>query len=145
MTEQVAAKEASAPDQSPFGISGLACTLVQGRRLLQSTLVILGLTIASQTSSATPVSPAVKEQCGAEIRSKCLRPWRLTPDAIATCVDGNKSTLSPTCQAFWVTAHMCQLEMKQVCDGLNPLTIKSCFRDSGQKFSPTCRETLGIQ
>jgi hypothetical protein len=146
MTERTAfRKEISAPAQSMVGTKRLSSTLVPSRRFLQSTMLILGLTVASQTSSATPLSPAVKEQCGAEIRSKCLRPWRLTPDAISACVEENKSTLSPTCQAFWVTAHMCQVEMKQVCNGLNPLTIKSCYRNFGQRFSSTCRETLGIR
>ncbi|BCH62356.1 hypothetical protein RvVAR0630_pl04980 (plasmid) [Agrobacterium vitis] len=143
MTEQTAfQKEMSRPAQSVFGIERLSSTLVLGKRLLQSISVILGLTGASQTILAAPLSPAVKEQCGAEIRSKCLRPWRLTPDAISTCVEENKASLSPTCQAFWVTAHMCQVEMKQVCNGLNPLTIKGCLRNSRQKFSLTCQETL---
>jgi hypothetical protein len=146
MTERNAFQiEMSAPAEGLFGMAPLARTLVPGKRLLQSTMLILGLTVASQTSSAAPLSPAVKEQCGAEIRSKCLRPWRLTPDAISACVEENKSTLSPTCQAFWITAHMCQVEMKQVCNGLNPLTIKSCFRNFGQRFSLTCQETLGIR
>jgi hypothetical protein len=111
-------------------------------------LISLSMIIVLASSAgawAAPLSPAVKDQCGAEIRSKCLRPWRLTPDAITMCVEKNKTTLSPTCQAFWVTAHMCQLEMKTVCNGLNPLTIKSCLRNLRQQFSPLCQETLDIE
>lgn len=146
MTEHTAFRnKTSTPAPSLLILKRLASMFVPGKRLLQSMSVILGLTVASQSIMASPLSPAVKEQCGVEIRLKCLRPWRLTPDAISTCVEENKSTLSPTCQSFWVIAHMCQVEMKQVCNGLNPLTIKSCFRNSGLKFSPTCRETLGIR
>jgi hypothetical protein len=138
-------KEVSATAQSLSTLPRTTTFIVIGRRLVQGLVVILGLTVVFETTLAAPLSPAVKEQCGAEIRSKCLRPWRLTPDAISTCVEENKSSLSPVCQAFWVTAHMCQVEMRQVCNGLNPLTIKSCFRNSAQEFSSTCRETLGIR
>lgn len=110
------------------------------------TALILTVSMASSaTTGAAPLSAAVKQQCGAEIRSRCLRPWRLTPDAITACVEKNKTTLSPTCKAFWITAHMCQLEMKRICNGLNPLTIKSCLRGSRQAFSPVCQETLDLQ
>ncbi|SDB69675.1 hypothetical protein SAMN03159422_03550 [Agrobacterium fabrum] len=39
---------------------------------------------------------------------------------------------------------MCQAEMKNICGGLNPLTIKSCLRDSIQEFSKTCQDTLDL-
>lgn len=107
--------------------------------------VLIGLVAVSPQVAMAAPSPAAKDSCGKEIRSICLRPWRLTPDAISECVEENRSRLSPACQDFWTVAHMCQLEMKQVCGGLNPLTIKSCLRNSRDKFSPTCRETLDIR
>jgi hypothetical protein len=116
------------------------------RRLLLRTLVVVAVAfMSSQVAIAAAPSPAVKEACGAEIRSFCLRPWRLTVDSISRCVEENRSKLSPACQAFWETAHKCQLEMKDVCGGLFPLTIKRCLANSGDKFSRTCRETLGIK
>jgi hypothetical protein len=116
------------------------------RQLLHLTLLMMiGIFVSSQGAIAAPPSPAIKEACGAEIRSFCLRPWRLTPDSISRCVEENRSKLSPACQAFWETARMCQLEMKNVCGGLLPLTIKSCLANSGDKFSKTCRETLNVK
>jgi hypothetical protein len=101
--------------------------------------------MSSQAVFAAAPSPAVKKQCGAEIRSLCLQPWRLTPSSISKCVEDNRSKLSPVCQAFWETARMCQIEMKKVCGGLFPLTIKRCLANSGDQFSETCRETLDIK
>lgn len=124
------------PDNS-FGLAG---------RLLRLTLLMaIGILASSRVVNAASLSPTVKEACGAELRSLCLRPWRLTPDAISQCVEDNRSKLSPACQAFWKTAHMCQLEMKNVCGGLFPLTIKRCLAESGAKFSETCRETLNVK
>ena len=102
----------------------------------------LSLFISLQVAMAAAPSAAVKETCGAEIRSVCLRPWRLTPDAISACVEENASQLSPVCQAFWVTASMCQSEMREVCGGLNPFTIKSCLKDRKSDFSEVCQGTL---
>ncbi len=107
-----------------------------------SFVALVGLCISSHAIPAAVPSPEVKKTCGAEIRAMCLRPWRLTPDAISACVEENHSKLSPTCQAFWQTAHMCQLEMKNVCGGLNPFTIKSCLKNSRSQFSQTCQRTL---
>jgi hypothetical protein len=115
-----------------------------GRRVLISVMAA-SIVMSFQAAIAAAPSPAVKEACGAEIRSFCLRPWRLTSDSISRCVEENRSKLSPKCQAFWKTAHMCQLEMKNVCGGLFPLTIKHCLANSGDKFSETCRETLAIK
>jgi hypothetical protein len=109
------------------------------------TLLMIGILALSQVAIAAPLSPAVKEACGAELRSLCLRPWRLTPDSISSCVEENRSKLSPACQAFWETARLCQLEMKTICGGLFPLTIKRCLAHSGDKFSKACRETLNIK
>ncbi len=39
---------------------------------------------------------------------------------------------------------MCQAEMKNICGGLNPFTIKSCLRESVRKFSKTCQDTLDL-
>jgi hypothetical protein len=91
--------------------------------------------------SAHP-SPAVKKACGAELRAMCLRPWRLTPESIASCAEENRAQLSPACQAFWDTTRTCQLEIKTVCGGLFPLTIKRCLADSRDRFSQTCREAF---
>jgi len=102
------------------------------------------LALLLQAPLAAAPSEAVKQVCGAQIRSLCLRPWRFTPDAIASCVAQNRMQLSLECQGFWETAHMCQLEMAQVCGGLNPLTIKGCLANSRQAFSPVCQETLGL-
>ncbi|HXH47163.1 MAG TPA: hypothetical protein VNK51_25400 [Bradyrhizobium sp.] len=100
---------------------------------------------ASQAASAGAPVPEIKEQCAAEIRSFCLRPWRLTPDAIMECAQENRAKLSPACIGFLETAQMCQLEMKNVCGGLFPLTIKRCLANSADKFSERCRETLEIK
>ncbi|HEY8336203.1 MAG TPA: hypothetical protein VIQ05_20625 [Tardiphaga sp.] len=105
----------------------------------------IAILASSQVVNAAPSSPAVKQACGAELRSLCLRPWRLTPDAISQCVEDNRAKLSPVCQAFWETARLCQLEMKNVCGGLFPLTIKRCLAESGAEFSATCRETLNLK
>ena len=99
--------------------------------------------VVCQAASAAP-SPAVKEQCGAEIRSLCLRPWRITPGSIADCVAENRSDLTPVCQTFWDDAHRCQLEMQSVCGGLFPLTIKSCLSNSRAQFSPFCQDVLDL-
>lgn len=107
--------------------------------------VVSGLVgMCSQVALANSPSPAVKEACGAEIRSLCVRPWRLSPDSINQCARQNREKLSPACQIFWDTAQMCQAEMKNICGGLNPLTIKSCLRDSIQEFSKTCQDTLDL-
>lgn len=98
--------------------------------------------MCSQVAMANSPSPAVKEACGAEIRSLCVRPWRLSPDSISQCARQNREKLSPVCQIFWDTAQMCQAEMKNICGGLNPLTIKICLREFVHKFSKTCQDTL---
>lgn len=116
------------------------------RQLLNAAFILtVSVFVSSRAILAAAPSPAVKEACGAEIRSLCLRPWRLTPDAISRCIEENRSKLSPACQAFWETARICQLEMRNVCGGLNPFTIKSCLKNSGHKFSQTCQETLNIK
>ncbi|MBA68584.1 MAG: hypothetical protein CML30_06885 [Rhizobiales bacterium] len=119
---------------------------IAGRRFTWSRAFIaaLSLFISLQAAMAAAPSAAVKETCGAEIRSVCLRPWRLTPDAISACVEENSSKLSPVCQAFWVTASMCQSEMREVCGGLNPFTIKSCLKTRKHEFSQLCQDTLNI-
>ncbi|MGK6316732.1 hypothetical protein [Neorhizobium sp. DT-125] len=123
----------------------MSMSLTSVRDLCTHAAVLLGiLLMSSQSVVAAPPSPQVKEICGAKMRSLCLRPWRLTPDAISNCMEENKSKLSPECQAFWVTAHICQQEMKQICGGLNPLTIKSCLKNSRDKFSQMCQETLKV-
>ena len=114
-------------------------------RQLLAAAVATGILVSSQVAFAAAPSPAIKEQCGAEIRSFCLRPWRLTPDSISNCVEDKRSKLSPVCQAFWETARLCQLEMRNVCGGLFPLTIKRCLANSRDQFSETCRETLDIK
>ncbi|WP_162901518.1 hypothetical protein [Breoghania sp. L-A4] len=112
------------------------------KRLRPASISALSLFISLQAAIAAAPSAAVKEACGAEIRSVCLRPWRLTPDAISACVEENASKLSPVCQAFWVTARMCQSEMREVCGGLNPFTIKSCLKNKKHEFSQVCQDTL---
>ncbi len=116
-----------------------------GKRLWPSSISALSLFISLQAAMAAAPSAAVKETCGAEIRSICLRPWRLTPDAISACVEENAPKLSPVCQAFWVTASMCQSEMREVCGGLNPFTIKSCLKNQRHEFSQLCQDTLNIE
>lgn len=101
--------------------------------------------VASEGVVTAAPSPAVKEQCGAEIRSLCLRPWRLTPNSIATCVAENRADLSPVCQGFWDTAHACQLEMQTICGGLFPLTIRSCLSTSQAQFSQLCQNVLDLR
>ncbi len=100
--------------------------------------------VASEGVVAVAPSPAVKEQCGAEFRSVCLRPWRLTPTSIANCIAEHREDLSPVCQSFWDTAHACQLEMQTICGGLFPLTIKSCLSTSQARFSPLCQQVLDL-
>src|SRR5688572_3507961 len=107
-------------------------------------LVAVGLFISSPAVFAQAPSPAVKEKCGAEIRSFCLRPWRLTPGAITECVEENSSKFSPECSAFWKVASGCQQEMKRICGLKFPLLINNCFKSSGKEFSSLCQETLGI-
>lgn len=114
-----------------------------GRVLPRSACMLICLAaVSSQNIVAAAPLPAVREACGAEIRSLCLRPWRLTPDAISSCVEDNRVDLSPTCRAFWGTTHMCLQEMKEVCGGLNPLTIRRCLRKSPSQLSQTCQEML---
>ena len=98
--------------------------------------------VSSQHTVAADPSPALREACGAEIRSLCLRPWRITPDAISNCVEDNRLELSSTCQVFWATTRLCLLEMKEVCGGLNPLTIRRCLRNSASQLSHACQEML---
>lgn len=108
-------------------------------------ILVLALLVTDAVASELAVpSPAVKEQCGAEIRSLCLRPWRLTPDSIANCVAENRSGLSPVCQSFWDTAHTCQIEMRAICGGFFPLTIRSCLSGSRAQFSELCQEVLDL-
>jgi hypothetical protein len=116
-----------------------------GRLRRLTLLVAMAMLVSSQVANAAALSPAVKQACGAELRSLCLRPWRLTPDAISQCVEDNRLKLSPVCQGFWETARLCQLEMKNVCGGLSPLTIKRCLAQSGAEFSATCRETMNLK
>lgn len=117
---------------------------VARKRLRQAFILALSLFISQQAAMAAAPSAAVKETCGAEIRSVCLRPWRLTPDAISACVEENSSKLSPVCQAFWVTASRCQSEMSEICGGLNPFTIKSCLKNQKHEFSQVCQDTLNV-
>jgi hypothetical protein len=114
------------------------------RRVAVACLVAAMLVLSTpQHAAGNPLtSQAVKEQCGAEIRSLCIRPWRLLPDAINACMETHRAELSPICQDFWSVALMCQAEMRRVCGGLNPLTIKSCVRESRDQFSQTCQETM---
>ena len=110
----------------------------------RSLLIAAIICVSGPIAVAAAPSPAVKKACGAEMRSLCLRPWRFTPDAISICVEENRSKLSFACQEFWDAARKCQVEMKNVCGGLNPFTIKSCLANSADKFSESCRQTLGI-
>lgn len=124
-----------------------APVLPQMIRPLRVVLVLLLLMtdgVASEGGVAVAPSAAVKEQCGAEIRSLCLRPWRLTPGSIASCVAEHRENLSPVCQSFWDTAHACQLEMQTICGGLFPLTIRRCLSTSQAQFSPLCQKVLDL-
>lgn len=115
------------------------------RRVTLSTiLVIMSVPILWQVAIAAPPSPEIKQKCGEEIRSFCLRPWQLTPDAIFKCVEENRAKLSPDCQGFWEVASICQKEMREICGWKFPLFIRSCFAEAQAKFSTTCQETLGI-
>lgn len=107
--------------------------------------IVISVPILWQVAVAAPPSPEVKEKCSEEIRSICLRPWRLTPDAISECVEDNRAKLSPDCQGFWEVASVCQKEMREICGWKFPLLIRSCFAESREKFSNTCQATLGIQ
>ena len=108
-------------------------------------LVVAGVAAFTGVAIAATPSPEIKDKCGSEMRSLCLRPWRLTPDSITACISENQSRLSPVCQGFWRSASACQLEMRQVCGGLSPLTIKQCLTGSGDKFSESCRQFLDLQ
>jgi hypothetical protein len=107
--------------------------------------VAVSFFVTSPTVFAEVPSPAVKEKCGAEIRSFCLRPWNLTPSAISECVEERRAELTPECQEFWKVASGCQKEMKSICGWKFPLMVHSCFEDSGKEFSNICRETLDIK
>jgi hypothetical protein len=115
------------------------------RAALSTILIIISVPILSQVAVATPPSPEIKEKCSQEIRSFCLRPWRLTPDAISQCVEDNRAKLSADCQGFWEVASGCQKEMREICGWKFPLLIRSCFAESRAKFSSTCQATLGIE
>jgi hypothetical protein len=108
-------------------------------------LVLASLEVSTAFAVAAPPSPELKEKCGAEMRTLCLRPWRMTPDSISDCVSEDRSQLSPICQGFWTFAYACQLEMKSVCGGLSPFTIKQCLANSGDQFSAKCREFLDLK
>lgn len=122
-----------------------ASLVLQLFRPVRFALVLL-LLMMDGVASEGMVAPsaAVKEQCGAEIRSLCLRPWRLTPSSIASCVAEHRENLSPACQSFWDTAHACQLEMQTICGGLFPLTIKRCLSTSQAQFSQLCQQVLDL-
>jgi hypothetical protein len=107
-------------------------------------IIILSVPVLWQVAIAAPLSPEIKEKCAEEIRSFCLRPWQLTPDAITKCVEENRTKLSPDCQGFWEVASICQKEMREICGWKFPLFIRSCFAESRARFSSTCQETLGI-
>lgn len=131
-----------------FGLArlrfGSGASTVLPRRFV--TLILASfVAISSQAAMADAPSPAVKKACGAEIRSLCVRPWRLSPDGISQCARRNRDKLTPECQIFWDTAQMCQSEMKTICGGINPLTIKSCLGKSVQRFSTTCQKTLDLK
>lgn len=142
LTKSMQIKDMFMPKPLKCGLDSGACNLMH--RLLIRLMVSGFVGMCSQAVMANSPSPAVKEACGAEIRSLCVRPWRLSPDGISQCARQNREKLSPACQIFWDTAQMCQAEMKKICGGLNPLTIKGCLRDSVQKFSKTCQETLDL-
>jgi hypothetical protein len=108
-------------------------------------LVLASLKVSAAFAVAAPPSPDMKEKCSAEMRALCLRPWRMTPDSISACVSEHRSQLSPVCQGFWTFAYACQLEMKSVCGGLSPFTIKQCLANSGNQFSATCRGFLDLK
>lgn len=122
----------------------LSTVIAATLRLACLVLALALLVTDAVTSELAAPSPAVKKKCGAEIRSLCLRPWRLTPNSIANCVAENRSDLSPACQSFWDTAHSCQIEMKTICGGLFPLTIRSCLTNSRTQFSELCQEVLDL-
>lgn len=105
-----------------------------------------GLAAAFMLSrAAIAQSPAATtgQACGQEIRSLC--PWRFTPDTISSCVEENRADLSVTCQAFWDTANQCQAEMRVVCGGLNPFTIRACIAGRRNQFSQSCRAIFAHQ
>ncbi|SCB39800.1 hypothetical protein GA0061103_5573 [Rhizobium multihospitium] len=110
--------------------------------LRSACMLICLVTAFPQPALAAVLEPSVKKACEAEILSICVRPWRLTPDAISICVEENRLKLSSMCRVLWATLRKCQLEVKEVCGGLNPLTINHCLKNSIGKFTSTCRETL---
>jgi hypothetical protein len=95
-----------------------------------------------QSAMAAAHESSVKKACEAEILSICVRPWRLTPDTISSCVEENRLKLSSTCQAVWATTYLCMQKVKEVCGGLNPLTINGCLKNSVHEFSSTCQRLL---
>lgn len=114
------------------------------RLLAFCTVVALSYGNSSQLVLAITRAPEVKDMCKEEIRSICLRPWRRTPRALAACVEHNRSSLSLRCQEFWLTVHMCQEEVKELCGGLDTSTVQKCLSESGSELSGTCQKTLGI-
>lgn len=114
------------------------------RAALSAIPIVISFPGMWQAAVAASPSPEIKEKCSEEIRSFCLRPWSLTPDAISACVEENRAKLSPDCQVFWEVANGCQKEMREICGWKFPLLIRSCFSESRAKFSSTCQETLGI-
>lgn len=117
------------------------CSFVRATSRLACVLIWLAAVSFSNAMAAAPPLD-VGEACRAEIRSLCLRPWRLTPDAISRCVEDNRLELSSTCRVFWDATHMCLLELEEVCGGLNPLMIGRCLRNSTGKISQACQEML---
>lgn len=115
------------------------------RAALSTIPIVISIPSMWQVAVAASPSPEIKEKCSEEIRSFCLRPWRLTPDAISACVEENREKLSPDCQGFWEVANGCQKEMREICGWKFPLLIRSCFVESREKFSSTCQATLGIE
>jgi len=97
----------------------------------------------SQAAIAQSTAATAGQACGQEIRSLC--PWRFTPDAISSCVEENRADLSVACQAFWDTANQCQAEMRVVCGGLNPFTIRACIAERRNQFSQSCRAIFAHQ
>jgi hypothetical protein len=116
----------SLPNYRAFGIIPIAALLAFG-----------------QAAIAQSDAHAVGQDCGRQIRSVC--PWRFTPDAISSCVDENRASLSTTCQGFWDTANQCRAEMHMLCGDLNPFTIRNCIAEHRHRFSETCRAMFDLQ
>lgn len=94
---------------------------------------------------AVASSQAERKICGREIRSVCpWRPWRPTPNDITTCVEKKRVRLSPNCQRFWDTANMCQAEIRTVCGGLNPFTLRGCLKKRREEFSQVCQASFDL-